>query len=892
MDRGTLLARLAGGGEIPLTVVTSSRRLAQALARGFDAAQAGAGAPAWATADILPFGAWIERFWQDALYSDVGGGLPLLLGAAAEQAVWEDCIHASHRDVLLSIPAAATEAMEAWSLAHEWALAPRLSAAAQHDDARAFVEWSGRYQRLTGERGQTDRARLPDLVASLLDHESLRKPGEVVLAGFDLLTPQQAQFLRRLQAQGVAIALLEAEPREGHCVRVSFAKGRDEIEMAARWARARLESAPSARIGVVIPELARERARVERVFARTLDPARLPGDPRALPFNLSLGLPLAEWPIVRDALGFLRLAGRELAFEEASALLRSPFIAGAETEHAARAALDAALRRRSPARVTIDAVVRLIHGRSMPSAPLLCTLLERLAAFRRTDLFERRRPAAWARAMEAALRRAGFPGERTLDSAEYQAWTAWHEALGELSALERVTGSMGYTEACERLARIAGATLFQPQTPDVPIQVMGLLESVGHDFDALWIAGMADDAWPKPPRANAFLPLALQHAAGIPHADARASLDLDERITQGWRRAADEVVFSHVRMRDDCELAASPLVADIAESDVGVLAVAPALAPREAIRGRATLQRLADGVAPPVDAAQRSGGTRLFKDQAACPFRAFARHRLRSEPLERPTPGLDDAARGTLMHEMMAHVWRSLEDKARLDALGAAQLDELLAACADAAIEACRRIDPATLTGRFEALERERLIGTAREWLAIERAREPFSVVAIEHKRAMTFGGITVNVKLDRMDALERGGRAVIDYKTGVAAVGSWLGPRPDEPQVPMYTLGSGEDVRAVAFARLKRGEMGFAGFGMEPGLLPKVDVVQKNRSRGADEYADWAQLVAGWRDKLEALGQEFARGEARVDPKAPNACDQCDQHAFCRIAARRDADG
>ena len=81
--------------------------------------------------------------------------------------------------------------------------------------------------------------------------------------------------------------------------------------------------------------------------------------------------------------------------------------------------------------------------------------------------------------MEAALRRAGFPGERTLDSAEYQAWTRWHEALGELATLERVTGSMGYTEACERLARIAGATLFQPQTPEVPIQVMGLLESVG-----------------------------------------------------------------------------------------------------------------------------------------------------------------------------------------------------------------------------------------------------------------------------------------------------------------------------------------------------------------------------------------------------------------------------
>jgi probable DNA repair protein len=285
----------------------------------------------------------------------------------------------------------------------------------------------------------------------------------------------------------------------------------------------------------------------------------------------------------------------------------------------------------------------------------------------------------------------------------------------------------------------------------------------------------------------------------------------------------------------------------------------------------------------------RAGGTRLFRDQAACPFRAFARHRVSSEPPERPEPGLDAAARGTLLHEMLANVWRELEDKARLDSISDGALETLLASSADAAIGHCRHRLGEALSGRFEGLERERLIGTARDWLRLERARTPFSVVAIEEKREMRFGGITVNVKLDRMDRLEQGGNAVIDYKTGAAAVSSWLGPRPDEPQVPMYTLGSGEDVRVAAFARLKRGEMAFCGFGMEKDLVTGIDVVEKSRS-AKREYASWSALLDGWRARLDALGIEFASGVARVDPKSATTCDQCDQHPFCRIAEKRPA--
>ena len=119
IDRRALLARLARGSEAPLTtVVTSSRRLAHALMRAFTAQRVAQGALAWETPDILPFAAWVERFWDDALYSDLGGALPLLLAPAQEQLLWEECIRGGPRESLLSVGAAAEQAMgvdETWT---------------------------------------------------------------------------------------------------------------------------------------------------------------------------------------------------------------------------------------------------------------------------------------------------------------------------------------------------------------------------------------------------------------------------------------------------------------------------------------------------------------------------------------------------------------------------------------------------------------------------------------------------------------------------------------------------------------------------------------------------------------------------------------------------------
>ena len=89
-----LFGRLAEGLQAGITVVTPNRRLAQELVREFDATASRSGLQAWEAADILPFGSFIERLWESAVYSELGVDTPLL-SAAQEQALWEEIVAAS-----------------------------------------------------------------------------------------------------------------------------------------------------------------------------------------------------------------------------------------------------------------------------------------------------------------------------------------------------------------------------------------------------------------------------------------------------------------------------------------------------------------------------------------------------------------------------------------------------------------------------------------------------------------------------------------------------------------------------------------------------------------------------------------------------------------------------
>jgi ATP-dependent helicase/nuclease subunit B len=840
LQKRELFARLSTGHSAAIAVVTPNRRLAQTLAREFDEAKIASGLTVWETEDILPFGAFVQRLYEDALYSDIAARLPLLLTSAQEQFVWEQIVGHSG---LLSLETAAAQCREAWRLRHAW----RIVAQAGNEDAAAFNSWSASYEDKT--RGQIDSARLPDLVMELLDR--LKKPELVVAYGFDIVPPQTIAFLNKFQWVSC-----KAEPLQGSVVRIAFASAKLELENAAAWARARLEQG-SMRIGVVVPELQQRREEVVRVFSRVMQPGyNLPGlEKTMLPFNLSLGQSLASYPLVGAALDLISFCFDEIEFNVASRLIRSPFLGGAEAEMTSRARLDARLRRTITARVTLPKLIA-----NVADCPALRGLLEDVLSLVKESADQT--PSGWARRFLALLDAAGFPGARALDSDEFQTHAKWHEVLGELARLQTVSQSMSFEEAFVALRRLCNDTLFQPESGNAPIQVLGILESAGLRFDCLWVSGLTDEAWPLAARANPFIPVALQKKAGIPEASAERSLELDRRRTAEWMVAAQEVVFSHAQKEADHNLSPSPLIRDIAP---GEIALPDFPRYRDMLFAQRWLESIPYNDAPRVTEKVVRGGTRVLADQAACPFRAYARWRLNAQALDEPATGLDAADRGRLLHALMRNIWTELKSSRNLHS----DLEPVIARAAHGAVQEIG------IEGRFADLERIRLDKLAREWLELEKARSEFDISALEEKRTIAIAGLEFSGRIDRMDKLQSGGHALIDYKTGNAvSPKQWDPPRPDEPQLALYAVSAREDIAAVAFAKLRPGDMKYMGFSRDEHAMP-----------GVKHSRNWKALFTLWRTEIESLGIAFATGDARVDPKNEfTTCRLCDLQTLCRV--------
>lgn len=867
-----------------LCVITPNQRLSLVLQREFGEYQMAQGKLLWESADILSWSGLLERAGEDARYSDAAP-LPLRLSQAQSHALWENLLRASPAgDALLAVADAARLAHEAWQLIRAWRLEPHLRGATRNEDSKAFQDWALRYERALQRNGLMDTVELAERVLPLMADGQIRRPQTLVVYGFDSFTPQQSEFLGRLQRAGSEVLLAAPAPHAARVLRQPCVDAEQEIRIAAAWARSRLEAGHK-RIGVVVPDLAARRSDVVRLFSATMaSDYALPGAPqRVLPFNLSLGIPLADYPLVNAAMLLLELAGRETEFERASRLLRSPFIAGAETERSARALLDVELRGRVEPALTLERLQQLVT-KCGAACPRLVRQLATLAEFRKNRLFGTQTPSMWARAISEALDVAGFPGERALDSVEYQTLKRWHDVIAGFAALDRVVPRMAYTEALSRLRRMATDTLFQTESPDVPIQILGMLETTGQTFDCLWVMGLDDEHWPAPQRPNPFLPLAVQRAAGMLQASPADALVTARDITARWCASADEVVLSHALQEEDRELRHSALIAAVEPGQVAVQGYADF---RAAIHASRNMERLLDETAPPLAPDHRaSGGTGLLKDQAACPFRALARHRLQAETPEVPHAGLDALERGTLVHNVLAKVWAQLRNSDALQTMDAAALDVLLGNAADAAMQRIRHERPAALSGRFADIERRRLMNLARAWLNEDRKRGAFSVLAVEDKRGMAIGGLQLNARLDRVDETADGRRVIIDYKTGKANAADMLGERPEEPQLPLYLLTAEPDAAAVVFAQVRTGRMAYVGLARDGDLLPGIK--SHAESKLGEQYPAWPDLVAAWRRDLERIALQFAKGDSVVSPKQyPQTCQYCDQQPFCRIRER-----
>ncbi len=881
----------------------ATTRLAQTL-RG----EAPDGQAVWQTRRALTIGQWLATLANEALLCGVAD-LPTALDPFAEHLLWERVIAATLTEAapLFDIQGMANSAAEAHAISRLWNIHPTGHQLA--DEARLFAAWQADFDKRCRAANWSDTTSLHLQLIDLIAAGHFALPSAVIFAGFDRLAPLERKLMAALAGCGVAVETqtgyavdpgtpgslqARSEHQAMRCPDIAA-----ECAAIAAWAQTQLAADPACRLGIVAPDLASVRDRLEFALDDALHPALIRPDAAESPrcFNFSLGRRLADLPLIRVALDLLAVGGGRAKVEQGrlSALLLAGGWSAAEAEGDGRACLDAALRRDLPYFTTLPAVIRLA-GRLAEDEPPLCpqtvaaldALVDAMAG-----MSGKRRPGAWAGVFHRSLKAAGWPGDRPLSSHEFQAQRAFGEVLDGFGRLDDLLGEVSLNDAVRRLSQLCQQRIFQPETRGRPaIQVLGVLESAGLAFDALWVMGMNDDLWPPPPRPNPLLPAELLRAAGVAHASAEVELDFAQRVHARLSLAAADVTFSYSRADGNRILRPSPLIAGMPLAEAAPGAVVT-LARRLGREAGTACELLADSLAPPVAAGEKvPGGSWLLRAQAICPAWAYYQYRLGAEAMDEPVEGLDPAARGTLVHEALEAFWKAVRTSSTLAGMSEAVRRQAIAEAVATGIRAFEMDRHVTLPARFRELEAARLHRLLDVWLAVEGRRElEFAVIACEQAAEVDIEEIRVKVVVDRIDRLDDGRQIIIDYKTGASIdIRSWGGERISEPQLPIYAALVNDEVAAVAFAKVLLDKPSFAGVAEERDILPGVQGIADTRQKIFDpaEFPDWVAVITHWRERLHAVASEVRAGHAGAVFADENALRYCEVLPLLRLPERR----
>jgi probable DNA repair protein len=846
------------------TVVVPSAQRAMALQLAHNAAQLQLGRKLWRSPQICSYTAWLDRSAVRA--AEEGVPIQRVLRGAEEWLHWRHVVReAVDASGIIFDQSLAESLRRSTQTLHDWRIPPRVLASAATDESQLLSRVLRRFESHCADLHATASYHLPELLAGW----QAKRPAR--FAGFVDPTPaQRTLFERLLQKQ----TQLQFEERQGEAFVATANDATDEISLMAHWCHAQLSEDPRRRLLVVVPDLAQRRAAVLRSFEQVLKPqAFLGGVTRSVEMiAVEGGQSLAHFPLVRHSLDTLRLLVAPLEFATFSAWLRAPFWQSPSDSERTR--LDLWLRNWLRPEVSIQDLrepLRNVPAGLSPPASQLQNAID--GASRLLD----QTPAnasQWSRRFVAALSACGWPGATPLDSGEHQTRTRFLELLDEFAVLGATAGSMSALEAVNTLQALTTRVAFEPATGDTPVTITAALVDPIVRYDGIWVAGLQANIWPRPVQLDPFIPLAAQREAGIPASTAGGRLRQARNLLDVWRRSTAQLIVSWAKRGDDGEHLPSALLQTMED------AKSWRSPPRQPVlaqlaRGSPVLESFEDSTgATWSPAIVLPSGTRSLEYQNLCPFRAYAELRLNCVPLETPRPGVDPRDRGRLLHRALEYLWTQLGSSEGLQASRGEEREALIEDCVSRATRDCFMESTLQDSPRAIAREQRRAMRLITQLCELEERRAPFQIRALEARRALTIGGASLEVRLDRMDELSDGTLVIFDYKTGQPRAQDWLAERPSNPQLLVYLRAAQAPVSALAAVHLTAARVLYRGIADRDDRLPKVDGLEES----------WPQQIESWHHYVERLVRDFLAGRAILDPLG-DACRLCHLHGFCRVA-------
>lgn len=892
IDSTSLLPALQRGA----TVLVPNHRLRDALLS--DIAER-TEARVFRTPPVFAIDIWLREQWDLAAHC---GMAPFaawqVMGTGEELFLWQSLIEQSQADLpLLNPQETAREVNQSYRDLKQWLpfdSLRKLQPYASSPNTQAFLRWIKAYQRLCQERqllALVDAIELVSGDTGIAWHTLPGMPTELLLVNFFEPPPLYQILFDRLAAT-ITVSrhelLRNVAPTQQQ--RLACVDPAAELIACGRWARSQANANPQQHIGIICSEDVLSRPATRHLLCSALAATRF--DTIHAPermFNSSGSRrTLLDTGMVHDAFLLLGLVREQQASIDLCRLLQSPFVLPTAGETEARLQMELAMRRNASATTHLsDFSWHLQQAGRATHAPLLANALLQ-ARTRARQLPGSASALHWAGHFATWLHEFAWPGP-SMTAAEAEALQLWQDLLHRFAAASTIFGSMSQATALHYLQTLcAQQALPSPFQPDNPLSIYTVAEAIGLQFDHAWLLGFSTQAWPAAARPSAFIPHALQLQARLPgcHSSlqfARANRHFDivcasvsAQLIASYPMTTGELACSPSSFISDWE----PRVSEV-NASAATLLHEPGASPLALV----TVPDLAAHALLPQETVQ--GGQAIISNQSSCPFRAFATHRLQAEPLEVFANGLNMRDRGIALHTALESLFADIDSHATLLALDATAQAALVDRAVTEAIAFLSRRHRELMTPRFRQLEQARLAALLNRFLALERERGDFRVLAREESLQWQHAQLQLRLKVDRMDALADASLVLIDYKTGkrVSSTQRWLEERSENMQLPLYytaaTATQTQPVAAAVIAHVNAEKIAYSGLSSSAEVhksLPAVDTNSKlSRS--------WSEITQQWQQSVRMRASEFVAGEAQVMPvNGRRTCQYCRLDALCRI--------
>jgi len=586
-------------------------------------------------------------------------------------------------------------------------------------------------------------------------------------------------------------------------------------------------------------------------------------------YNLSLGESLFSVSIIENAWQTLNLflqPNRTTAYQTWSEWLISPYTLGDFTQ---RQQADAQFRRLQWANVLWPNLLENKASKSLPK-PLFKAVNDWQSQFAEISQTKVSLVVfidqAWL-----LLDALNWPGNRTLNSDEYQQKTAFENALTQFSKLADIGGKQSYGNWLNLLKRYLSEQVHQSQSVGhQPIQIMGMLEAGGQTFDALWVLGLTNEAWPRMPNPNPFIPMFLQRQAGLPRSDASRELVYAQQVSQRLVESSKHVVWSYPQQTGEATLLPCSILPGLENDEVAHWQAQPylTLAQRLYETDSTAVEWVEDfqGAEVPNGSAA-PGGTGILQAQSQCPLMAYIDFRLGAKyGFQEVEDSLQNTNQGTLIHAVLEYFWQETKTQVALLSLSEEQKIARLIQHIETAFAELQ----GGLAQGILVVEQARILELCLQWLDLESKRASFAVQETEDEHLIELASIKFKVIIDRIDQVN-GQAIILDYKTGKASINRLLETPLAAPQLAVYLMGMKEDVTGIGYALLHSDDgVKFSAVTQDEGALPKsrsVQIFSKLAEKENGEYFEstWDEFLQHLRQQVLELAEQIQQGAAQM---------------------------